>query len=91
VRGVGEGGIIPCGAAIANALARAIDPNGIGHEVDLFALPLKPEGVFRACQGRMIMGGACELLPSFLMSPGPLFDWAQWNAASVENPSKIST
>jgi aerobic carbon-monoxide dehydrogenase large subunit len=30
VRGVGEGGIIPCGAAIANALARAIDPNGIG-------------------------------------------------------------
>ena len=30
VRCVGEGGIIPCGAAIANALARAIDPNGIG-------------------------------------------------------------
>jgi carbon-monoxide dehydrogenase large subunit len=50
VRGIGEGGIIPCGAAIANALARAIDPLGIGHERELFTLPLKPERVFRACR-----------------------------------------
>jgi hypothetical protein len=37
-------------AALANALARAIDPVRTGHEVPLFSLPLKPERVFAACQ-----------------------------------------
>ncbi len=50
VRGVGEGGIIPVAAALTNALARAIDPARVGHEVALFSLPLKPERVFAACQ-----------------------------------------
>ena len=50
VRGVGESGIIPVAAALANALARAIDPVRTGHETALFSIPLKPERVFRACQ-----------------------------------------
>jgi carbon-monoxide dehydrogenase large subunit len=50
VRGIGEGGVIPAGAAIANALARAIDPKNSGHEAPLLTLPLKPERVFAACQ-----------------------------------------
>lgn len=50
VRGIGEGGVIPAAATIANALARAIDPKKSGHEVPLFTLPLGPERVFAACQ-----------------------------------------
>lgn len=50
VRGIGEGGVIPAAAAIANALARAIDPRRAGHEGPLFSLPLKPERVFSACR-----------------------------------------
>lgn len=50
VRGIGEGGTIPAAATIANALARTIDPRGSGHERSLFALPLKPQRVFAACQ-----------------------------------------
>jgi CO/xanthine dehydrogenase Mo-binding subunit len=50
VRGIGEGGIIPVAAAIANALARAIDPAGTGHQQPLFTVPMKPERVFAACQ-----------------------------------------
>jgi carbon-monoxide dehydrogenase large subunit len=50
VRGIGEGGVIPVAAAIANALARAIDPNKSGHETALFRLPLRPDRVFSACQ-----------------------------------------
>jgi CO/xanthine dehydrogenase Mo-binding subunit len=50
VRGIGEGGVIPASAAIANALARAIDPTHTGHETPLFTLPFKPERVFTACQ-----------------------------------------
>jgi carbon-monoxide dehydrogenase large subunit len=50
VRGIGEGGVIPVGAAIANALARAIDPKDTGHELPLLTLPLKPERVFASCQ-----------------------------------------
>jgi aerobic carbon-monoxide dehydrogenase large subunit len=50
VRGVGEGGIIPVAAALTNALARAIDPDRVGHEHVLFSLPLKPERVLAACE-----------------------------------------
>lgn len=49
VRPVGEGGIIPVAAALANAVARAIDHARTGHEIPLFTLPLKPERVFAAC------------------------------------------
>ncbi|MFN0303457.1 MAG: xanthine dehydrogenase family protein molybdopterin-binding subunit [Burkholderiales bacterium] len=48
VRGIGEGGVIPTAAAITNAIARAIEPSRAGHEVPLFALPLRPEKVFEA-------------------------------------------
>ncbi|MBN9042545.1 MAG: hypothetical protein BGP05_14030 [Rhizobiales bacterium 62-47] len=48
VRGVGEAGVIPAAPAIANALARAIDPFRNGHEVPLFTLPLKQERVHQA-------------------------------------------
>ena len=50
VRGIGEGGVIPSAAALANALARRTDPRQVGHEAPLFELPLKPERVFNACQ-----------------------------------------
>jgi 2-furoyl-CoA dehydrogenase large subunit len=50
VRGIGEGGVIPAAAAIANAISRAIDPSRSGHEQPLFTLPLKPERVFTACR-----------------------------------------
>jgi aerobic carbon-monoxide dehydrogenase large subunit len=50
VRGVGESGIIPVAATLANALARAIDPKRTGHESWLFSIPLKPERVFAACR-----------------------------------------
>ena len=50
VRPVGEGGIIPVAAALTNALARAIDPNGTGHQQPLFTLPLTPERVYAACR-----------------------------------------
>jgi len=49
IRPVGEGGIIPVAAALANALARAIDSTRTGHEQLLFTLPLKPESVYAAC------------------------------------------
>ena len=48
VRGIGEGGLIAVPPAIANALARAIDPVGIGHERHLARLPLTPETVLQA-------------------------------------------
>jgi carbon-monoxide dehydrogenase large subunit len=48
VRGIGEGGTIPAGAAIANALSRAVAPHGLGHEQPLLHLPLHPERVFAA-------------------------------------------
>ena len=48
VRGVGEGGVIPVAAAIANALCRAIDPGGNGHIDPLCRVPLRPEAVLRA-------------------------------------------
>jgi carbon-monoxide dehydrogenase large subunit len=50
VRGVGEGGTIPAPAALVNAVARAIDPAGIGHERGLFSLPLRPEKVLASCR-----------------------------------------
>jgi carbon-monoxide dehydrogenase large subunit len=50
VRGVGEGGVIPAPPAIVNALARAIDPAGIGHETPLFHVPVNPEAVLAACR-----------------------------------------
>ena len=50
VRGVGEGGVIPVGPALVNALSRAIQPTRIGHEQLLFRLPLKPEAVLAACK-----------------------------------------
>lgn len=50
VRGIGEGGTIAPGAAIANALSRAIDPHGSAQEAGLSVLPLSPERVFAACR-----------------------------------------
>jgi carbon-monoxide dehydrogenase large subunit len=50
VRGVGEGGTIPAPAALVNAVSRAIDPAGTGHEESLFSLPLRPEHVLAACR-----------------------------------------
>lgn len=50
VRGIGEGGLIATGAVLVNALARAIDARGTGHEKPLLALPLRPERVFNACR-----------------------------------------
>jgi carbon-monoxide dehydrogenase large subunit len=50
VRAVGEGGIIPVAAALANAVARAIDPARSDHAQALFSLPLKPERVLAACR-----------------------------------------
>jgi len=48
VRGIGEAGTVPVAPAIANALARAIDPARVGHEDALFTLPLKQERVYQA-------------------------------------------
>jgi carbon-monoxide dehydrogenase large subunit len=48
VRGIGEGGLIAVPPAIANAIARAIDPEAVGHEVLLSKLPITPEQVFQA-------------------------------------------
>ena len=50
VRGIGEGGTIPAAATIVNAVARTIDPNRIGHEAELFTVPLKPQRIFSACR-----------------------------------------
>jgi carbon-monoxide dehydrogenase large subunit len=50
VRGIGEGGLIPTAAAIVNAVARAIDSGGTGHEAPLLTLPLRPSRVFAACR-----------------------------------------
>ena len=47
VRGVGEVGTIPPGAAVANALCDALADYGI----ELSALPLTPESVWRAIEG----------------------------------------
>lgn len=60
VRGVGESGIIPVAAVLANAVARAIDPINTGHEGELFTVPLTPERVFRACRlaARHVAAGA---------------------------------
>ncbi len=48
VRGIGEGGLIAVPSAIANAIARAIDPRAVGHEISLSKLPITPEMVFQA-------------------------------------------
>jgi len=49
VRGVGEVGTIPPGAAVANALCDALQDYG----VELSQLPLTPESIWRAlCEGR---------------------------------------
>ena len=48
VRGIGEGGTIAAGAAIANALGRAISSKGIGHEAFLAKLPIRPDMVLRS-------------------------------------------
>ena len=50
VRGVGEGGVIGSGPAIANALSRIIASRKLGGEEPLFALPIKPESVLRAVE-----------------------------------------
>jgi carbon-monoxide dehydrogenase large subunit len=44
VRGVGEVGTIPPGAAVANAICDALAEFG----VEITSLPLTPEGVWRA-------------------------------------------
>ncbi len=48
VRGVGEGGVIGVPPAIANAIARAIDAESVGHEAFLSKLPIAPEMVLKA-------------------------------------------
>ncbi len=48
VRGVGEGGVIPAAAAIANAVSRAIGAGGSGRAAPLRRVPLRPEAVLRA-------------------------------------------
>lgn len=54
VRGVGEGGIIAVAPAIINALCRAIAPDGIGIEQELYRLPLRPEMVLTALERRQM-------------------------------------
>jgi carbon-monoxide dehydrogenase large subunit len=48
VRGVGECGVIPVAAAIANAVSRAIGGQAIGHEESLFKVPISPPAVLAA-------------------------------------------
>ena len=48
IRGVGEVGTIPPGAAVANAICDALADFG----VELDALPITPEAVWRALSGR---------------------------------------
>jgi carbon-monoxide dehydrogenase large subunit len=50
VRGIGEGGLIAGPPAIANALARAVDSEAVGHERHLSRLPITPEMVLQAIQ-----------------------------------------
>ena len=71
VRGIGESGIIGVGAAIGNALARAISSNEIGHEIFLSKLPIVPEMVLRA------PGGAGQHVDE---SDYPTWysDWSSW-------------
>lgn len=45
VRGVGECGVIAAAPAIANAVARAIDPAGTSHQQPLFRIPIRPGAV----------------------------------------------
>ncbi len=47
VRGVGEVGTIPPGAAIVNAICDALS----GHGVEISSLPVTPEAVWRAMEG----------------------------------------
>ncbi|QOZ19634.1 MULTISPECIES: xanthine dehydrogenase family protein molybdopterin-binding subunit [Bradyrhizobium] len=48
VRGVGEGGTIAAPPAIVNAVRRAINPESVELEEQLFRLPLRPDSVLRA-------------------------------------------
>lgn len=52
VRGVGEGGVIPTGPAIVNALARIVNRGRLGGEEPLFRLPVRPEAVLAALDNR---------------------------------------
>jgi carbon-monoxide dehydrogenase large subunit len=61
VRGIGEGGLIAVPPAIANALARAINPQATGHEVLLSKLPITPELVFQAFEAAR--SGRCNPPP----------------------------
>ena len=45
VRGVGECGVIAVAPALVNAISRAIDPSGLGHQNPLFHIPVKPSAV----------------------------------------------
>jgi carbon-monoxide dehydrogenase large subunit len=58
VRGVGEGGVIPVAAAVANAVSRALGPSLPGAEALLCELPLRPERVLAALDARRAPGGA---------------------------------
>ncbi|GLL16325.1 hypothetical protein GCM10017577_75090 [Pseudonocardia halophobica] len=49
VRGVGEVGTIPPGAAVANAVCDAL----ADHGVELTALPITPEAIWSALAGRV--------------------------------------
>ncbi|MDT7702158.1 MAG: aerobic carbon-monoxide dehydrogenase large subunit [Pseudonocardiales bacterium] len=60
VRGVGEAGTIPPGAAVANAVCDAL----ADHGVELSALPITPEAIWSALAGRSSGGGDPELTPT---------------------------
>ncbi|MBB3086714.1 xanthine dehydrogenase family protein molybdopterin-binding subunit [Geodermatophilus sabuli] len=65
VRGVGEAGTIPPGAAVANAICDAL----ADHGVELSSLPITPESVWREISGR-----AAHVDTHLNPSPGDLPD-----------------
>jgi carbon-monoxide dehydrogenase large subunit len=73
VRGIGEGGTIAAGAAVANALARAISSRAIGHEVFLGKLPIRPEMIMRSLAAARAGTDQNSLPPWYT-------DWPSWPA-----------
>ncbi|MDP6087981.1 MAG: molybdopterin-dependent oxidoreductase, partial [Nitrospinota bacterium] len=53
-KGVGEAGTIGSIPAVVNAVIDALAPFGVTH-IDM---PLKPEKIWRLCQGRKVSGGS---------------------------------
>lgn len=67
IRGVGEAGTIPPGAAVANAVCDALAE----HQVELDSLPITPESVWRALSRRAAPDASDEHLAP---APGELPD-----------------